>query len=34
VCRLLVQQEEMRFSRVQLESPPGSGRRVRWRSCE
>jgi restriction system protein len=34
VCRLLVQQEEMRFSRVQLESPPESGRRVRWRSCE
>jgi hypothetical protein len=33
-CRLLVQQEEMRFSRVQLESPPDSGRRVRFRSCE
>jgi hypothetical protein len=33
-CRLLVQQEEMRFSRVQLESPPHSGRRVRFRTCE
>jgi len=34
VCRLLVQQEELRFSRVQLESPPDSGRRVRWQRCE
>jgi restriction system protein len=33
-CRLLVQQEEMRFTRVQLESPADSGRRVRWRSCD
>jgi len=33
-CRLLVQQEEMRFSRVQLESPSDSGRRVRFRSCD
>jgi len=32
-CRLLVAQEEMRFSRVQLESPADSGRRVRFRSC-
>jgi len=34
ICRLLVQQEEMRFTRIQLESPPDSGQRVRWRSCE
>jgi hypothetical protein len=34
VCRLVVQQEEMRFSRVQLESPADSQRRVRWRSCD
>jgi restriction system protein len=34
ICRLLVQQEEMRFSRIQLESPADSGQRVRWRSCE
>jgi restriction system protein len=34
VCRLLLQQEEMRFSRVQMESPPDSGRRVRWQRCE
>jgi hypothetical protein len=34
ICRLLVQQEEMRFSRVQLESPPDSGQRVRWRACD
>jgi hypothetical protein len=34
VCRLLLQQEEMRFTRVQLESPSGSDRRVRWRSCD
>jgi len=33
VCRLLLQQEEMRFSRVQLESPAEGGR-VRWRNCE
>jgi hypothetical protein len=33
-CRLLVQHEELRFSRVQLESPSDSGRRVRWQRCE
>jgi hypothetical protein len=33
-CRLLVQHEELRFSRVQLESPADSGRRVRWQRCE
>jgi hypothetical protein len=34
VCRVLVQNEEMRFTRVQLESPSDSKRRVRWRLCE
>ena len=34
VCRLLLQHEEMRFTRVQLESPASSSRRVRWRSCD
>jgi len=34
VCRLLLQQEEMRYTRVQLESPPDSGRRVRFRGCD
>lgn len=33
VCRILVQNEEMRFTRVQLESGD-STRRVRWRLCE
>jgi hypothetical protein len=33
VCRTLVQNEEMRFTRVQLESP-ASDARVRWRLCE
>ncbi len=32
-CRVLVQNEEMRFTRVQLESPAASNRRVRWRLC-
>jgi hypothetical protein len=33
VCRTLVQNEEMRFTRVQLESPAVDAR-VRWRLCE
>jgi hypothetical protein len=33
VCRTLVQNEEMRFTRVQLESP-AADQRVRWRLCE
>jgi len=32
-CRVLVQQEEMRFTRVQLEASNAS-QRVRWRLCE
>ena len=34
ICRLLVQQEEMRFTRVQLELPAEGDQRVRWRNCE
>ena len=34
VCRLLLQQEELRFTRVQMQLPPESGRRVRWQRCE
>jgi hypothetical protein len=33
ICRQLLQQEEMRFTRVQLESST-EGERVRWRSCD
>jgi len=34
VCRILVQYEELRFTRVQLEPPSTSGLPVRWRLCE
>ena len=34
VCRILLQNEEMRFTRVQLESPSDAGRTVRWRLCD
>lgn len=33
VCRMLTRYEEMRFTRVQIESPAGSGLAVRWRLC-
>jgi hypothetical protein len=33
VCRILVQNEEMRFTRVQMETP-SVDQRVRWRLCE
>ena len=33
-CRVLVQHEEMRFTRIQLEPPAGSTQAVRWRLCE
>ena len=33
VCRILLQNEEMRYTRVQLESP-ATDQRVRWRLCE
>lgn len=33
VCRILVQNEEMRFTRVQMETP-AVDQRVRWRLCE
>ena len=34
VCRILLQNEEMRFTRVQLESPSDAERTVRWRLCD
>jgi hypothetical protein len=34
VCRILLVNEEMRFTRVQLQLPTGNGQRVRWRLCE
>lgn len=34
VCRILVQNEEMRFTRVQLGAIGNSDQRVRWRLCE
>jgi hypothetical protein len=34
VCRILTQNEEMRFTRLQLQAPDGSGLPVRWRLCE
>ena len=34
VCRILVQNEEMRFTRIQLDPPDGSSQAVRWRLCE
>lgn len=32
-CRILVEYEELRFSRLQIEPPPGSETPVRWRQC-
>jgi hypothetical protein len=34
VCRTLVQYEELRYTRVQLEPPLNSNVRVRWRQCQ
>lgn len=34
VCRIVTQNEEMRFTRIQLEPPDGSPLAVRWRLCE
>lgn len=37
VCRILVQYEELRYTRVQIESPPaepGGAAGVRWRQCQ
>jgi restriction system protein len=37
VCRILVQYEELRYTRVQIESPspePGGAPGVRWRQCQ
>ncbi len=33
-CRILLQNEEMRFTRIQLNPPEGSTLAVRWRLCE
>ncbi|WP_188310241.1 restriction endonuclease [Arenimonas fontis] len=33
-CAILVEYEELRFSRLQLEPPPGSQSPVRWRQCK
>lgn len=33
-CRILLQFEELRFTRLQLEPPPGSAAPVRWRQCQ
>lgn len=32
-CRILVQYEELRFTRLQIEPPAGSDSPVRWRQC-
>ncbi|MFN3842611.1 MAG: restriction endonuclease [Rehaibacterium terrae] len=32
-CRILVQYEELRFTRLQIEPPPGDDAPVRWRQC-
>lgn len=34
VCRILLQNEEMRYTRIQLDPPDGSQQAVRWRLCE
>lgn len=34
VCRILLQNEEMRYTRIQLDPPDGSVQAVRWRLCE
>ena len=33
-CRILIQHEEMRFTRIQLNPPVDSRFAVRWRLCE
>ncbi len=33
-CRILLQNEEMRYTRIQLNPPPNSPQAVRWRLCE
>lgn len=34
MCRILVQYEELRFTRVQMEPPSGANLPVRWRLCD
>ena len=33
-CRIVLSNEEMRYTRIQLDPPTGSGLAVRWRLCE
>lgn len=33
-CAVLVEYEELRFTRLQLEPPPGTNTPVRWRQCQ
>lgn len=33
-CAILVEYEELRYTRLQLEPPPGSDAQVRWRQCQ
>lgn len=32
-CRIVLQYEDLRFTRLQIEPPPGSANPVRWRQC-
>ena len=34
VCRIIIQHEELRYTRIQLDPPQGSGLGVRWRLCQ
>ena len=34
VCRRVIQHEELRYTRIQIEPPDGSAQAVRWRLCE
>jgi restriction system protein len=34
VCNILIQKEELRFTRIQLDPPPGSKAQVRFRQCQ
>ena len=33
-CAILVQYEELRYTRLQLEPPAGTAGQVRWRQCQ
>jgi hypothetical protein len=34
VCRRVIQHEELRYTRIQIEPPEGSALAVRWRLCD